>query len=411
METSADGLSEEAGGGEEDPRPHRKEFPSVCFPRLTLPLPGAEPRGLDEERPSVSDPSVLVLPDEPKVSVVIYNRDDSDRLWNFMFALKAQTRPPDEILLVDNCSQDASVSFLRSNYPDVRVMELQEVFPKEQAWNLGYLAATGDLVAMVDLSLALPPEWLRRAAESFKTRAARSGGVLCPVVGPSGAEGAPVYNVLGRVVGTEAPYPGGEPFALPLGAWVMRRRIFPDGPFEEDLPGGPDPFAAGWRLRASGSKVVWAFDARVLRPAESIEAPLSPFRSDYEAERRRACTFWAFADKGTLLKLSPIWVLEALVRPLRRWFHPEGSFWGTLFGMLTVPFRVLGLGKAAERMKDHKTVSDKEVFSCLSSRVAGGDGVLAGLWNAFWAAYLAAVGIPTRETVEPKAEPRQTPSA
>jgi len=403
-----DPEGEDESLGVEGATRRRVGFPYVRFPRLALPLPGVEPKGLEETRPVLEKPPA---PEEPKVTVLLYNHNDSDRLWNLMFALKAQTRVPDEILLVDNHSEDASVSFLRGNYPEVRVMELQEVFPEEQAWNLGFLAATGDLVAMVDLSLALPPEWLRRAVEAFKTRALDAGGVLCPVVGPKGAEGAPIYNVLGRVVGTEAPFPGGKPFAIPSGAWVARRRVFQEGPYEEDLPGGADPLSTGWRLRALGSHATWAFDARVLRPAEALEPPPAPFWVDLKAERRRARVFWAFAERSTLLKLAPLWFLEAAVRPFGRWFHPEGSFWGTLLGLLLVPFTLWGGGKGRGDARPGKTVPDKEVLSGLSSRIATGDGAFASLWNAFCAAYLTAVGLPTLETLAPTVEPRGTPSA
>jgi hypothetical protein len=224
-------------------------------------------------------------------------------------------------------------------------------------------------------------------------------------------EAAPIYNVLGRVVGTEAPYPGGEPFAIPLGAVLMKRRIFNEGPFEEEFPNGPDPFATGWRLRAMGSSAVWAFEARALRPTESAEKPPSPFRADYEAERRRACAFWVLAESSTKAKLFPLWMLESLVRPFRRWFHPEGSFWGTLFGMLTVLFVFTGLGKARENMNASRTARDGIVTRHLSSRIAVGKGMIADLWNAFCAAYLAAVGLPTRETVETSGDKTQAPSA
>jgi glycosyltransferase involved in cell wall biosynthesis len=392
---------------EVEPAPLRADFPPVRFPRLDLPLAGAEPRGLEEEHSAAG----LPWPEEPKVSVVLYNHNDSDRLWNFMFALKSQTRIPDEILLVDNCSSDASVEFVRTNYPDVRVMELQEVFPKDQAWNLGYLAATGDLVALMDISLAFPPEWLRRAVETFKGRAAQAGVALCPVVGPQGVEAAPIYNVLGRRVGAEAPYPGGEPFAIPLGAVLMKRRLFNEGPFEEELPEGPDPFATGWRLRVMGSSAVWAFEARVLRPVDSIPPPVSQFRNDFVAERQRGCAFWALAETSTKLKILPLWISESVVRPFRRWFHPEGSFWGTLFGMLAVIYDVGGLGKARINMKENRALGDRVVTKHLSSRIAVGNGILAGLWNAFCAAYLAAVGLPTRETVETLGDKTQAPSA
>lgn len=398
QEAAALAALEEDAEGEAPSAPDR-DYPAVSFPRLNLPLPGAEPKGLGESRPAAEKDD---LPPHPKVSVVLYNRDDADRLWNFMFALKSQTRLPDEILLVDNGSTDASVEFLRTNHPEVRVMELEEVFPRAQALNLGFLAAEGDLVALVDLSLALPPEWLRRAVEAFQGRAAKAGAVVCPIVGPTGVESAPVYNVLGRVVAWEAPYPGGSPFGLPPGAVLARRKLFPEGPFEESLPEGPDPFAWGWRLRAFGSDAAWAFDARVLRPAESIEPPPSPFRADYREERRRFGAWWVSTERATCLKLAPLFLADAVARPLGRWFHPGGSFWGSLLGLLSAPFALAPLGRASERLRESRRAGDAAVTAALSGRLVEGDGVFAGMCNAFCAAYLAAAGIPTRESLEKK---------
>jgi hypothetical protein len=191
----------------------------------------------------------------------------------------------------------------------------------------------------------------------------------------------------------------------------MKRRLFIEGPFEEELPAGPDPFALGWRLRAFGSNAVWAFEARVLRPADSDEPPLSPFRADYESERRRACAFIVLADTATIAKLLLLWVPDALARPFRRWFHPDGSFWGTLFGMLSICWTVGRLGKAGERMQVGRTLPDGGVTSQLSSRIVMGNGIFAGLWNAFCAAYLAAVGLPTRETLDTPSDKTRSPSA
>jgi hypothetical protein len=276
-------------------------------------------------------------------------------------------------------------------------MELQERFPEERAWNLGFLASGGDLVAMVDSSLALPPEWLRRAVEAFKGRGTRAGIVVCPVVGAAGVEAAPLYNILGRSLGIEPPLPGGEPFSTGPGAILVKRRLFPEGPYEESLPGGPDGFGLGWRLRSFGSNALWAFEARVLRPVGAPKKQVSPFRLDYEAEVRRWCTFRAFAETSTLVKLFPLWAPEALFRPFVRWFQSSGSFWGTLFGMLAGFLKMTGMGEARMRMTEERIVPDGAVTRHLTSSLFGGNGIWAALLNAFSLAYLTAVGIPTKE--------------
>ena len=121
----------------------------------TLPLPS--------ERPSAAYPS-SVSPlqrlekqlsrslDRPKVSVVIVNRNGVDDLWHCLFALKTQTYPAFEILLVDNGSSDASLSFVRSNYPQVKILECQEDFGFIMGFNLGAKTAEGDLVAFLGMT-------------------------------------------------------------------------------------------------------------------------------------------------------------------------------------------------------------------------------------------------------------------
>jgi len=379
-----------AHSGAHPPKTLKSEYPRVRFPRLALPLPGAEPQGLE---PAGTAPA----PRGPgKITVLVYNRNGADKLWNFLFSLKAQTRPPDEILVVDNKSGDASVSFMRTNHPDVRILELQESFARAQALNLGFLSAGGDQVVWVDSSLALPPEWLKRLGEAFETRSPEAGAVVSPVHGKAGWEGVEVRNILGRVLGREGPVPGGELFLPALGAVMLDRRLFPEGPFESQSPTGDDPFALGWSLQALGRKVFWAFEAKVLRPGDPPPAP-GTFRLDLAAERGRWAAFYTFAEGRTLAKLFPLFLADALVRPFSRWFRPEGSFWGSALGNLTGLW-LWGSCRAARKAAALRRRSpDSAGTRLLSGRLALGQGLTASLVNAFAAAYLAAVGLPTRE--------------
>jgi hypothetical protein len=359
-----------------------------------------EPLGLPAEGP-VLVRSLGAL----KVSVLVYNRDGADRLWNLLFGLKSQSRAPDEILMVDNRSTDASVAFVRANHPGVRILELQERFPEAQALNLGFLGATGDLVVWVDSALALPPDWLKRLLEGYGARRTTAGAVVSPVHGRKGWEPVEVLNVLGRSLGTEAPVPGGELFQTSRGAVLLDRRLFPEGPFEGDLPAGLEPFALGWRIHAMGRQVFWAFEAKVLRPGEGPSAP-GAFVADFGAERRRWAALWCFAEGRTLAKLLPLLLVDAFLRPFARWFHPEGSFWGTWAGNLSGILLGPACGAARSRMRERRKAPDRFGTRRLSGRMSAGTGVLPSLWNAFALAYLAAVQLPTRENPLEEGGPR-----
>ncbi len=365
-------------------------YPFVRFRRLALPLPGAEPQGLAPPRAATPEPS---WPKNPKVSVVIYNHNGADRLWNFLFALKTQSYRAQEVILVDNRSTDMSVSFVRANHPEVRILELQERFPEPQAVNLGFMEAGGDLVAVVQTTLALPPDWLKRSVEAFQSRAADAGAVVCPVHGRAGWEPVEVFNVLGQVVGREAPYPGGEPFHPFPGAVLFRRRLFHEGLYDEELPSGPDPFVLGWRLRSQGYHLYWAFEAKVLRPAgPGLHARSSALRGDFDSERRRWAALFACTESSTFLKLAPLLLVDAVLRPFTRWFHPGGSFWGTAAGTVWAWCRKGAVSAPRDRNIERRRMSDREVARFISGKFTSHKGLLADLVNAIVSSYLAAVG-------------------
>src|ERR1035438_1694333 len=121
----------------------------------------------------------MALP-RPKVSVVIVNRDGVDFLWNCLFAVKTQTYPIHEIILVDNASQDASVNFVKTNYPQVKILECQENFGRAMGTNLGAKTATGDLVALVDIQAVVKPDWLALMVGDFRKNWPRFGVLSTP---------------------------------------------------------------------------------------------------------------------------------------------------------------------------------------------------------------------------------------
>lgn len=99
-----------------------------------------------------------------KISVVIPARNEAAVLPKCLESLADQTRPPDEIIVVDNASEDGTVQSA-VKFPSV-IVQSQVKVGRVHARNAGFAAATGDIIARIDADTVVPPDWLEHI-ESF----------------------------------------------------------------------------------------------------------------------------------------------------------------------------------------------------------------------------------------------------
>ena len=95
------------------------------------------------------------------VAVVVPSWNGRRWLPGLFASLAAQTRPPDEVIVVDNGSADGSVEWLRE--ADARLIELGSNHGFSVAVNRGIAETRCDAVALVNTDVELAPEWLERA--------------------------------------------------------------------------------------------------------------------------------------------------------------------------------------------------------------------------------------------------------
>jgi GT2 family glycosyltransferase len=122
----------------------------------------------------------------PRITVVIPNWNGRHWLPECLRALAAQTRPPDEVIIVDNGSDDGSLEYLRAAHPSVRTLVQGRNTGFAYAANRGIDVASGELVALINTDVVLSPEWLQRMVTALTARpaAASATGKMLSLVEP-----------------------------------------------------------------------------------------------------------------------------------------------------------------------------------------------------------------------------------
>ncbi|MBN8639554.1 MAG: glycosyltransferase family 2 protein [Anaerolineae bacterium] len=101
------------------------------------------------------------------LSIVIPNWNGARFLPVCLEALRQQTHPALEVLIVDNASSDGSQDLIQREYPWVKLIELPTNTGFTGACNTGMRAATGEIVALLNNDTEVDPGWAAAVIDAF----------------------------------------------------------------------------------------------------------------------------------------------------------------------------------------------------------------------------------------------------
>ena len=269
----------------------------------------------------------------PTVSVVVATHNRASQLERLLRSLCHQVRPPDEVVIVDDGSRDATPSLLvrqrRENRLPLRVIRRNESGGPAAAREDGWRAAGGDLIAFTDDDCVPAPGWLAGAERAWGRQA---DTFVQGRTNPEEQHPGPFSRSL-RVDRLNASFPTCN-MAYPRG---LLERI---GGFDTETyglePGGEDCDLA-WRAIEAGARPVFAEDA-VVRHAVTHPGPLGKLR----IAARWTTPMTAYARHPGLRKAQFIhWIFwkdihYLFVRALIGFFLP--TRWSVLRNWLMYPY-------------------------------------------------------------------------
>lgn len=209
-----------------------------------------------------------------RFSVVIPNWNGKHFLQTCLDALRAQTYPDLEVIIVDNASQDGSQDFIRTHYPEVRLIELPENRGFTGACNAGMEVANGEFVALLNNDTEADPRWAEAVVDGFsrypdagmiasrmmlfdERQKFHAAGDFYRVDGLPGNRG--VWQV------DEGQFNRAEyVFSACGGASIYRRRLLDEvGLLDDDFYFSVEDIDLGWRAQIAGYRCVYIPDALV----------------------------------------------------------------------------------------------------------------------------------------------------
>src|SRR3989344_2256511 len=114
------------------------------------------------------------------VSIIIVNWNARENLQECLSALFKISYKNYEVILVDNGSKDDSVKFVKSNYPDIKIVESGKNLGFAGGNNLGFKQARGKYVLFLNNDTIVTKDFLEKLVDFMEKR--KDVGIVQPKI-------------------------------------------------------------------------------------------------------------------------------------------------------------------------------------------------------------------------------------
>ena len=111
----------------------------------------------------------MIDDDYPTVSIVTVNYNGKKFLKSLFNSISNLDYPKEkiQIIMVDNCSVDGSVDFVRKGFPQVKTIGMSKNVGYAGGNNAAFKKATGDYIAMINNDCIVDKYWLKKMVEAM----------------------------------------------------------------------------------------------------------------------------------------------------------------------------------------------------------------------------------------------------
>ena len=103
------------------------------------------------------------------IAVVILNWNGKSFLEKFLPSLLANSSKEAEVIVADNASTDDSVLFLRSAYPQIRIIQHDHNFGFAKGYNLALAQVEADYYVLLNSDIEVTPGWIEPVIELMES--------------------------------------------------------------------------------------------------------------------------------------------------------------------------------------------------------------------------------------------------
>ena len=231
------------------------------------------------------------------VTILIVNWNGKRFLSKCLDGLKRQTYKDFSIILVDNASNDGSVSFVTENYPEVKILALSENLGFSVANNIVLKKARSKYVVLLNNDAVAHPMWLKNLVNALEThpKAAFAASKMLFYDNPNVIDRAgDAYTragtglLRGRGVSADKCNRQEWIFGACAGAAIYRTEMLSDiGLFDEDFFLLYEDVDLSFRAQLKGYKCLYVPEAVVYHKASSsivYDSPISVYYSHRNLE-------------------------------------------------------------------------------------------------------------------------------